>query len=167
MNRVATIVGAVAGGAALLGIGVVVGSNVGDQNETAVVASAPAEVQGLKNPQESALLDTFVRASGDFENLIQQVNKKPAAQVGPALTQQAVIVRAVKREAQTPELRDAADATSQAMLLISAGVTASEGGITKEGMDAYKAATDKVKALTARYQQDNGVASPSPSPSAP
>ncbi|MFN8125430.1 MAG: hypothetical protein U0R64_02825 [Candidatus Nanopelagicales bacterium] len=165
MNRVATTVGAVVGGAALLGVGVVVGSQVGQQNEATVVAAAPAEVVGLKNPKESALLDTFVRASSEFEQLIQVANKKPADKIGPALTQQAVIVRAVKREAQTPELRDAADATSQAMLLISAGVTASEGGITQEGMDAYKAATDKVKALTARYQQENGVASPSPSPS--
>ncbi len=164
MNRVATIVGAVAGGAALLGIGVVVGSQVGEQNDPTLVAAAPAEVTGLKNPQESALLDAYVRASSDFERLIQQVNNKPATEVGPALTQQAVIVRAVKREAQTPELVDAADATSQAMLLISAGVTAGEGGITKEGMEAYKAATEKVKVLTARYQEDNGVASPTPSP---
>ena len=32
-------------------------------------------------------------------------------------------------------------------------------------MEAYKAATEKVKVLTARYQEDNGVASPTPAAS--
>lgn len=165
MNRVVQIGAGILGGVALLGVGVAVGSNVG-QPETIVISQAPAEPVGLSNPQEAVLLQTFVRSATDFQTLIKKAQNGDTS-VGKAMTQQAVTVRAVYRNAQTPELRDAADAVSQAMLLLSAGVTTGEGGVTQEGINAFNAANEKVQVLSDKVVAEKGVGSPSPSPSVP
>ncbi len=166
MNRAVTVGGAVLGSVALLGVGVAVGTQVG-QDEATVVAEAAAQVpQGFEDPQEALRLQAFINSAADFQALLDKATKGKT-DVGEAMIQQAVLVRGIKRTAKTPELRDAADALSQAMLLLSAGFIADEGYITDEGIEVYKAADVKVKALSEKVIADQQAANPSPSPSAP
>lgn len=170
MNRGIAIGGSVLGAAALLGAGVAVGTQVGAQQQAAVVvADAAAQVpQGFADPQEQLRLNAFVQSADEFQKLIRKATGDPSAtDIGEQMIGYAVAVRSIKRTATTPELRDAADAMSQAMLFIGAGVIADEGGITQEGIDAYKAANEEVVALSNKVAADPAIVPQAPSPSAP
>lgn len=158
MNRFTQVAGALIGGAALLGIGVAVGTRV-DPGPEEVLAAAGA--QPPINQQDQFLMQAFMAASRDFDALLAKA-KKGNKQVGPAMTKQAVIVLSVKRSAQNPQLREAADAVAQAMLLLGAGLTADNGGAVEDGVAAYQHAQEKLAELGAVL---NGEQSPAPVPS--
>ncbi len=174
MKRAVAIGGSVVGAAALLGVGVAVGTQVGaEQQAETMAAEAAAQVpQGFADSKEQMRLSAFVSSAGEFQKLLNKATREqPSAQVGNQMIGYAVAVRAIKRTAATNELREAADSLSQAMLFIGAGVIADEGGITQEGIDAYKAADEKVKVLSDKVASDPNVApqgapSPVPSPAA-
>lgn len=161
MNRIAQVAGAVIGGAALLGVGVAVGTRVNPVPEEVLAAAAPA--QAPLNQQDQFLMQAFMTASRDFDALLAKA-KKGNRKVGPAMTEQAVIVLSVKRSAQNEQLRQAADAASQAMLLLGAGLTADNGGAVQDGIAAYKDAQQKVTELGAVL---NGETPPPAPPSDP
>lgn len=159
MNRAVAVGGSVLGAAALLGVGVAVGTQVGaEQQAETMAAQAAAQVpQGLQDSQEKMRLSAFVASAAQFQQLLDKATRsKPTPELGNGMISQAVTVRAIKRTAATNELRDAADSLSQAMLLIGAGVIANEGGITEEGMAAYKEADAKVSALNERIAAETG-----------
>lgn len=163
MNRSLQVGGAVLGGVALLGAGVVVGSKVGQ--DTVVVAAAGVQADGGLSQSDTFMTQTFMTASRNFDALLAKVRKGDTS-VGPAMTKQAVAVLAVKRAAQNEQLRSAADSASQAMLLIGAGVTANDGAAVQDGVAAYKDAQQKVIALSEVFS--GGAAqsgSPAPTPS--
>lgn len=161
MNRSLQVGGAVLGGVALLGAGVVVGSKVGQ--DTVVVAAASAQTDGPLSQSDTFMTQTFLTASRTFDQLLEKVRKGDAS-VGPAMTKQAVAVLAVKRAAQNEQLRSAADSASQAMLLIGAGVTANDGAAVQDGVTAYKEAQQKVVELGKLFT-GGATSSPAPSPS--
>jgi hypothetical protein len=160
MNRFVGIAAGAMGGIALLGVGVAVGSQVGRQE--ALIAAA--DVQGPLTTQDSFLLQSFIRASTQFDKFVTEARKGKS--VGDGMTKQAVIVLNVERQARSPELHDAADAVGQAMLLIGAGVIANDGGTVKQGLDQYKVGQEKVALLTDKINADaaaGGAQAPAPS----
>ncbi len=166
MNRAVTIGGAVLGAAVLMGAGVAVGTKVGQEQAAATVAAdAAAQVPtGFNAPEEQMRLTAFAQSANEFQGLIKAATKGgPSTEIAKQMTTYAVGVRAIKRTAVTPELREAADTLSEAMLLISAGVLTDEGGITQEGIDAYKAADAQVSELADTVARDQSLA-PTPSP---
>lgn len=167
MNRAVTIGGAVLGAAVLMGAGVAVGTKVGQEQAAATVAAdaAAQAPKGFAVPEEQMRLTAFAQSAAEFQKLINKATKDGASpEIAEQMTTYAVGVRAVKRTAETEELRDAADSLSEAMLLISAGVLTDEGGITQEGIDAYKAADEKVSALAETVAQQQGLSVPTEEP---
>ncbi len=142
MRKALAIGGGILAGVALLGVGVAVGSNVG-QEEQIVVATSDAE--GPLNQQDQLLIAEFSNISGSFDQLIVKVQKgKP---VGEQITRNAVAALNVGRLANNEALKEAATATGDAMLLIGAGVTANDEQTTAEGVEAYQAAQEKIVEL--------------------
>lgn len=167
MNRAVTIGGAVLGAAVLMGAGVAVGTKVGQEQAAATVAAdaAAQAPKGFAAPEEQMRLSAFAQSAAEFQNLINKATKEgPSPEIAEEMTTYAVGVRAVKRTAETAELRDAADSLSEAMLLISAGVLTDEGGITQEGMDAYQLADDKISQLAETVAKEQGLSAPSGEP---
>lgn len=167
MKRAVAIGGSVVGAAALLGVGVAVGTQVGaEQQAETMAAEAAAQVpQGFADSKEQMRLSVFVSSADEFQRLLNKATRgQPTIEIGNQMIGHAVTVRAIKRTAATNELRDAADSLSQAMLFIGAGVMADEGGITEEGIAAYKAADEKVKVLSDKVTNDPNLA-PQSSPS--
>lgn len=141
MNRMATVAAAVLGGLAMLGVGVAVGTSVG--REETLAASAAA--QGPLTAKDGMVLQEFSAASTEFDRLMGKAKKGKA--VGPAMIKQADAMLAVRRAAQGQALKDVADATAQAMLLLGAGLSANDGATVEEGIKAYKTAQEKVTQL--------------------
>ncbi len=167
MNRAVTIGGAVLGAAVLMGAGVAVGTKVGQEQAAATVAAdaAAQAPKGFAVPEEQMRLSAFAQSAAEFQSLINKATKEGASpEIAEQMTTYAVGVRAVKRTAETAELRDAADSLSEAMLLISAGVLTDEGGITQEGIEAYKAADAKVAQLADTVAREQGLGTPAPAP---
>lgn len=150
MNRYVAVAGGVLAGAALLGVGVAVGSQVGEQQALVMAADA----KGPLNSKDMMLLQTFITASNDFDKLAVKARKsKNAQEIGTAMTQQGVIVLAVERNAEGEKLRTTADAVADAMLLIGAGVTVDDGGAVQDGLEQYKIAQQKVVELTTELNE--------------
>ena len=157
MRKALAIGGGVLAGVALLGIGVAVGSNVG-QEEVVVVAS---DAEGPLNQQDQILIGEFSNISGTFDQLIIKVQKsKP---VGEQITRNAVAALNVGRLANNESLKEAATATGEAMLLIGAGVTANDEQTTADGVEAYQAAQEKIVELAQEVNPDFGNESGEPS----
>lgn len=148
MHKAAAVVGGVLGGAALLGVGMAVGSQVGQ--EQALIAAANAD--GPLTAQDKLLLGSFTQASGNFDELVARARK--GKQVGPEMTKQAVSVLNIKRLAASEPLRNAAEATAEAMLLLGAGITANDEGTVKEGVAAYEEAQDALVELAREINPD-------------
>lgn len=167
MNRAVAVGGSVLGAAVLMGAGVMVGTQIGAEQQAATTAAeAAAQIpQGFADPKEKLRLGAFVDSAAKFQTLLDKATStQPTDAIGNEMIRNAVTVRAITRTANTQELRDAAESLSQAMLLIGAGVLADEGGITQEGIDAYKAADEKVQALSEKLKLDPAIV-PSPAPS--
>ena len=157
MRKALAIGGGVLAGVALLGIGVAVGNNVG-QEEVVVVAS---DAEGPLNQQDQILIGEFSNISGTFDQLIIKVQKgKP---VGEQITRNAVAALNVGRLANNESLKEAATATGEAMLLIGAGVTANDEQTTADGVEAYQAAQEKLVDLAKEVNPDFGNESGEPS----
>jgi len=161
MNRTLGIAGGALAGVTLLGVGIAVGSQVGQQE--ALVAAADA--QGPFSTQDTFLLQSFIRASDQFEKLVPKAQK--AKPVGEEMTKQAVVVLNVKRSTDSPELHDAAEAVGQAMLLIGAGITANDGSTVNDGLQQYKIGQEKVEILTNKIAEDQVDKGMVPAPASP
>ena len=148
MRKSVTVAGGVFAGAAMLGLGMVVGSQVG-QNDALIAA---ANVEGPVTAQDKILLGTFTNASSNFDALVNRARK--GKQVGPEMTRQAVAVLNVKRLAAGETLKNTADATAEAMLLIGAGVTANDEGTVKDGIAAYEKAQEAIVTLAEEINPD-------------
>ncbi len=158
MQKTMALVGGVLGGAALLGVGVAVGAQVGQ--EQALIAAADA--QGPLTAQDKLLLGSFTQASQNFDMLVARAQK--GKQVGPQMTRQAVSVLNVKRLSASEPLRNAADTTSKAMLLIGAGVTTDDTGTVEEGIEAYGEARQALVELAREINPDAEIADPTTQP---
>jgi hypothetical protein len=96
-----------------------VGTGGGQQQAAVVVADAAAQApQGFADTQEQLRLNAFVQSADQFRAHPQGHGDPSATDIGEQMIGTAVAVRSIKRTATTPELRDAADAMSQAMLFI-------------------------------------------------
>lgn len=156
MNKAVAAAGGVLGAAAMLGVGMLVGNQVG--REQALLAAAGAE--GPLTAQDKLLLGSFTQAAENFDTLVAKAQK--GKQVGPQMTRQAVAVLNVKRLAASDPLRNAADATAEAMLLIGAGVTTNDTGTVQEGVDAYQQAREALVDLARELNPELQFADPTP-----
>lgn len=154
MNRVVVIVAAVVLGIALLGVGIAVGSKIGE--EQALVAAA--EEQGPWTDKDALILPTFSEASQKFERLIEKARN--GQDVSQQLTRQAVIVLHVEESAEGKKFKAVVGETGDAMLLLSAGVTTDDAATVEQGIEAYRKAQAKLMELAdevnaARGQPDS------------
>jgi hypothetical protein len=148
VRKIVTIAGGVLGGAAMLGIGMAVGSQV-NQNDALIAA---ANVESPVTAQDKLLLGTFTQASSNFDALVKRAQQ--GKQVGPEMTRQAVAVMNVKRLAAGDTLRATAETTADAMLLIGAGVTANDEETVREGIAEYEKAQESVVQLAQEINPD-------------
>jgi hypothetical protein len=151
VQKAVAIGGGIMAGAAMLGIGMAVGAQVGQQQ--ALIAAADA--QGPLTSQDRILLRTFSQAADDFDALVARARK--GKQVGDEMTREAVTVLNVKRLSASDGLRNAADATAQAMLLIGAGISTNDQGTVQDGVDAYREAQQKLVELARELNPDANI----------
>lgn len=151
MSRLVTVIAAVVGGVALLGVGLLLGTKMGE--EQAQVAAADA--QGPLSQKDSLILPTFSEASGKFDSLL--IKAKDGKNVSKQLTEQAVIVLKVERAAEAPDFKEAVGDTGDAMLLLSAGLVADDGDTVEVGIAAYQKAQEKLFEIANEINELNGV----------
>ena len=162
MRKALMIGGGVLAGAALLGVGVAVGSNVGQ--EEVVVAASDAE--GPLNQQDQLLIGEFTNVTRSFDQLIVKVQKGKIS-VGEQITKNAVASLNIGRLAANESLKEAATVTGEAMMLIGAGVTANDEQTTREGVEAYQVAQETIVDLAQEInpeaiQEQSGDSSDAP-----
>lgn len=164
MNKAVQIGGAVVAGAVLLGGGILVGRNAGQADADPIATATPTTPPGALTASDQYLLQAFMAASKDFDELMEKARKGNTS-VGPKMTKQAVIVLTVERNAANEQLKAAAGAAAEAMLLIGAGMTANDNGAVQDGVSAYQEAQTKVVELANMLKGE--TASPSPTATEP